>query len=112
MPIAHLYPRPKGRGFTITKSDKSYVSSINDQALFDKVIELETRVKNDLLQIRTDVASIIANTVYSNPGEFARQHNTHPLFHLMIAVVRDREPDYNKYYTTTVIPNSFTKDCI
>ena len=92
---------------------KSYCTTVEDFDLFNKVVDLESRVNKTLSEIIEEVTNTVANCGIEAGcfKEFALTFNTHPLFWLLMMKFKGQEPAYAKYFLTNHL-HEYSRECI
>jgi len=91
---------------------KAYINSLPDDKLLATVEQIENVVLTDIIDIKKQVENALMENSNLPVSEFAKKFNTHVLFHLMIAIKRGKEANYNEYYLKNVIETKFSKEYI
>ena len=91
---------------------KAYCISIGDTELFNKVEAIETRTCNVLKSIADTVESTVSANKLLDVKDFCLTFKEHSLFHLMIALYRQKEVNYNDYFRKYVLETEFSADTI
>lgn len=77
---------------------KSFLVETNSPEILTKVEAIESRVKNDIIEMEQLVEGIVALNEFNNPKDFSLKYKEHPLFTLLIAKFRGNAVKYIDFY--------------
>jgi hypothetical protein len=109
--ISYVYEKPELD--KMKKSSRFFFPETEDFDLFDKVVEIESRVNKTLSEIIEEVNTTV-NTCGIETGqfkEFALTYNNHPLFWLLMMKFKGQEPAYAKYFLNNHL-HEYSRECI
>jgi RNA ligase len=91
---------------------KAYCVSIGDTELFNKVEEIESRAFTLLQGITNQVETTVKDNAELEVKAFCLKFNKDPLFHLMIALYKNKDVNYIDYFKKYVLDAEFSADTI
>ena len=91
---------------------KAYCVSIEDNELYDKIEVIESQVFEILKRISQTVELKVRENKELEVKDFCLKFKDDPLFHLMIALYKNKEVNYIDYFRKYVLEEQFSRDSV
>lgn len=91
---------------------KAYCVSIEDNELYDKIEVIESQVFEILKRISQTVELNVRENKELDVKDFCLKFKEDPLFHLMIALYKNKEVNYIDYFRKYVLEEQFSRDSV